>query len=419
MKSPILSVVGAGASGMAAAVTAARYAQRQGRNIHVVLYERLPKIGKKILATGNGRCNIMNINADLSKYYGDKKFISDIFKKYTVENNIEFFQSMGLRFAEEEDGRLYPMSFQASSVLDALRFEIQNLGIQVVCDTKITDVKKTHDGFLLNDSIKTDALIVAGGGKSAAVQGSDGSSFSLLSSLGIKTESAFPSLVPIVLKKKYKALKGVRMHSEILVVENGRVVASSVGELQYTDYGISGIPAMEVSRAVSAHFALKKKGKIAVSVNSLPDFSPEEIFSYITDRKNKNPNLLCEDLLSGLMPKKLGIAKITSAGISPSSEIATLTKNQIVCIAEMIHSEIFEITGVLGFDQSQVTAGGAKLTGFDNTLAAKNGNGLFACGEVLNVDAMCGGYNLLWAWSSGRCAGENAAKYLLGGKNNA
>lgn len=420
MKKPVLTVIGAGASGMAAAIEAAAYAESNRTDAEIILYERLPKPGKKILATGNGRCNIMNTDADLSKYSGDKKFISSVFEDFSPDSNILFFEKMGLRLAEEDSGRLYPMSFQASGVLDALRFEAQRLGVNIICDTKIESVEKQNNGFLLNDSLFTDALIVAGGGQSAAVQGSDGSCFDLLASLGIKISPVFPSLVPIVLKKKNKGVKGVRSYSEILIIENGRVISEAVGELQYTDYGLSGIPSMEASRAVSEHFALHKKGKIAVSVNSLPDFTQEEIFDYIYTRKRANPQLLCEDLLSGVMPKKLGIAKLNTACISPAEPLSALTKNKIAELTEIINSEIFEISGVLGFDNSQVTAGGAKTEQFgEKNLMAKKIKGLFACGEVLNVDARCGGYNLLWAWSSGRCAGLHAMKYLSETMNHA
>ena len=413
MNQKTLSVIGGGASGLAAAIEAARISKAEKKNIKITVYERLPKVGKKILATGNGRCNIMNTSVSKNNYHGDPKLLKSIFEQFTVEDNMEFFRSMGIYLAEEADGRLYPLSFQASSVLDALRFEAENLGIEIKCDTKIEKIKRNNDGFILNENLYSDAVIIAGGGKSAAVQGSDGSCFDLLSSLGIKIKPTFPSLTGIVLKNKNKALKGVRAAGEIYIVENGTVVASSEGELQYTDYGISGIPAMEVSRAVSEHFALHRKGKIIMAVNSLPDFSPEEIFDYIITRKKQNPNLLCEDLLSGVMPKKLGMAKLSSASISCTARLSTLTKNNIAYLTEIINSEIFEISGVLGFDNSQVTAGGADTKLFNQTtLEAKNINGLFACGEVLDIDAVCGGFNLSWAWSSGRCAGTNAIKYL-------
>ena len=413
MKRKVLSIIGGGASGFAAAIEAADYCRKSGIDADINIFERLPKAGKKILATGNGRCNIMNKSTDVRYYHGDKKFISSIFQQYSTESNIDFFRNLGIFLAEEDDGRLYPLSFQASSVLDALRFEAENLGINVICDTKITSVKKTDSVYILNNEIRSDVLIVAGGGKSASVQGSDGSCFELLSSLGIKIKTPFPSLTGITLKKKNKILKGVRAEGEIYIVENGCVIASSVGEIQYTDYGISGIPAMEVSRAVSEHFAYRKKGKITVVINTLPSFSQDEIYNYIYTRKKHNPELLAEDLLSGVMPKKLGTAKLSSASISNTAKISTLTKNDIAFLTEVISSEIFEASGVLGFDNSQVTAGGADTKAFNQeTLEAKNSKGLFAAGEVLDVDAVCGGYNLAWAWSSGRCAGYNAIKYL-------
>lgn len=406
-----ISVIGGGASGFSAAIEAARVSREMNIPVKIVVYERLSKPGKKILATGNGRCNVLNSQNDISNYNGDRKFISTVFDCYDVKSNIEFFESLGIRLSEEADGRLYPMSFQATSVLDALRFEASHLGIEFICDAQITSVKKYGLGFILNDEYVSDAVIVAGGGKSASVQGSDGSCFELLSSFGIRIRPTFPSLTGIILKKKNKSLKGTRAAGEILIVDNGKVVAESSGELQYTDYGISGIPAMEVSRAVGEHFARKAQGKVVAAINSLPDFTPEEIYEYIQTRRKRNPDLLCEDLLSGVMPKKLGIAKIQSAGIDIHATLSSLTKNNIALLTEIINSEIFEVTGTLGFENSQVTAGGADTKMFDkNTLECKKIKGLYACGEVLDADARCGGYNLTWAWSSGRCAGASAVK---------
>ncbi|MCD7828464.1 MAG: aminoacetone oxidase family FAD-binding enzyme [Clostridiales bacterium] len=410
MSRKILAIIGGGASGMAAAAEASDYADN---DTEIIIYERLPTVGKKLLATGNGRCNIMNKNADIKMYSGDTGQAEAVFKNYTPRDNIEFFEKMGLRFSEEEDGRLYPMSFRAASVLDALRFELANRNIRTVTGCKIEKIEKDKEGFILNGSEKANAVIVAGGGKSAKVQGSDGSCFELLKSLGVKINPTFPSLTGIVIKKKNKALKGIRAKGEILIVDSGRVKASAKGELQYTDYGISGIPAMNVSRAVSEHFALHKKGQILMAVNCMPDFSAEEIFDYIIQRKKSNPSLKCEDLLSGVMPKQLGIAKIEKAGINRSSPLSSVTKSSAAALTEILNSDIFEISGVLGFDHSKVTAGGADLSFFDNeTLEAKKLPGLFACGEVLNIDGICGGYNLGWAWSSGRAAGKAAALYL-------
>lgn len=413
MNGKTLSVIGGGASGMAAAIEAARYAENHNIDINITIYEKLSKAGKKILATGNGRCNILNSEPQKGKYCGNKKFINAVLDKYNVENNVEFFMSMGLYLTHETDGRLYPLSLQASSVLDALRFELEKLNVNIICDTPITSIKRIDNVFLLNEEFFTDSVIIAGGGKSSSVHGSDGSCYNLLKALGVKVNPVFPALTAIKLKNKDVSLKGIRAHGEILIVENGKVIASDCGELQYTEYGISGIPAMNVSRHIAEHFQFNKKGKIIMAINSLPDFSPDEIFSYIVSRSKSNPNLLCENLLSGLMPKKLGISKLHAARIAPDSTIGTLTKNQIAVLTEIINSQLFEISGTLGFENSQVTAGGADTSLFNSaTLECKKIDGLFVCGEVLDVDAVCGGYNLTWAWSSGRCAGYNAIKKL-------
>lgn len=413
MNNKTLAIIGGGASGMAAGIEAARECKKIGCDTNIVIYERLPKIGKKILATGNGRCNILNSGEILNHFYGNKKLIKSVFEQYSVISNTDFFKSMGLMFTQEGDGRLYPMSLQASSVLDALRFELKKLNIETVCDTPITDIKRAKGKFILNDEFTADSVIVAGGGKASPVQGSDGSCYSLLKFLGIKVNPVHPALTGIILKKKNKSLKGTRALGEIIIVDNGKVVACDCGEIQYTDYGISGIPAMNVSRFVSEHFAFNKKGKIVLSVNVLPELSYDEIFSYIINRKKSNPDLLSEDLLSGLIPKKLGIAKLNSANIPTDKKISQLTKNEIAVLTEILNSEIFEINGTLGFDNAQVTAGGIATSFINNeTLCCNTLNGLFLCGEILDADAQCGGYNLSWAWSTGRLAGKSAIKYL-------
>ena len=413
MQQKKLAIIGAGASGMAAAIEAAREARNCNEDIKITLYEKLPKVGKKILATGNGRCNILNCGSFDGKFNGNKKLVDTVFENYPVGSNIRFFESMGIIMTEESDGRLYPMSLQASAVLDALRFELDNLGIEVICDCPISKISKANNRFILNDSYQADAVIVAGGGKSSPVQGSDGSCLTLLGALGIKINPVHPALTGIVLKKKNKSLKGVRAHGEILIVDNGKVVASDVGEIQYTDYGISGIPTMNVSRFVSEHFTYGKKGKIYACLNVLPEFTPDEIYSYILSRKKSNPELHCEDILSGIIPKKLAVAKLQAADIDINKKAGNLTKNEISALTEILNSEISEITGTPGFENSQVTAGGAASNCFNaETLEATKIKGLFACGEIIDADGACGGYNLTWAWSSGRCTGSAAVKYL-------
>lgn len=413
MHSKTLCIIGAGASGMAAAIEAARYAIDNKLPLNIILLERLPKIGKKILATGNGRCNILNADPDKSYYYGDTELLDNVFSSFDVKSNTSFFKSIGLYLTQEAMGRLYPMSRQASSVLDALRFEISRLGIEVKTDTKVLEIAKKNGKFIINNEIKADALIVAGGGKSSPSQGSDGSCFDLMKTLGIKVNPQFPALTGICTKKKDKSLKGVRNHSELTVIENDNVIKRSKGELQYTEYGLSGIPSMDISRTISEHFALSKKGKIFVLINSLPEVPYEDFVSFVKNRISQNPALLCEDLLSGLIPKKLAVAIMTEVRISPNATIKTLSNNHIGALAELVYSRLIEVTGVLGYDQSQVTAGGVPLDQIEpNTLEAKHHRGVYICGEIINIDGICGGYNLTWAWSSGRLAGISAAKSL-------
>ncbi len=411
MRNAVLSIIGGGASGMSAAIEAAKRA-KYGGCPEIVIFERLQRVGKKILSTGNGRCNLLNENLDFNKYHGDKLLLKNVFNEYPLESDIEFFKDAGLYTRTLDGGRIYPLSLQAQSVLDSLRFELEKYKIKVVLNEKITKIKKSRDKFILNDEYYSDAVIAAGGGASSPFLGSDGSCFDLLSQMGIKISAAYPSLTGIIFKNKDKSLKGARSEGKISVLENDKIVVSSKGELQYTDYGVSGIPAMECS-GTAAKLLNESNNKICVKIDSLPEFSANEIISYIENRKSSNPDLLCENLLSGIVPKKLGLSKLKASSINLNAPLSSVTKNQILTLSRKIKDETFLISGVLGFNNSQVTKGGASTDEFNNkTLESLKVKGLFASGEVLDVDALCGGFNLMWAWSSGRCAGKHALEYL-------
>ncbi len=400
-----IGIIGAGASGMAAAIEAAR----TNPDAAVTIYEKLPIVGKKLLVTGNGRCNILNRDPKPEMYYGDVSFAEQAIRACDVESHIHFFEQMGLHLYTEELGRLYPMSDQAASVQDAFRNELKRLGIRVIQE-KITRVSRAENGFLLNDRYACDALIVAGGGKATPAQGSDGSCYPILRSLDVPVTTLSQALTGIKLSKPEARLKGVRASGRILIVSDERVLAESTGEIQYADYGISGIPVMEVSRCVAMHYAEQKRSKIFAVIDSLPDFKQEQTAAYLNFMIEHDPELTADFLLSGVMNKKLGIHKLSLCGIDMQTTLSALCANDVANLVEAIHAELCEISGTMGFDRSQVTAGGADLSRFDPlTMQSKDTPRLFVCGELLNVDGRCGGYNLTWAFTSGRLAGKAAA----------
>ncbi len=397
MKVTDIIIIGGGASGLAAAIQA----KRTDSTKSVTVLEHLPKVGKKILATGNGRCNLGNLNA-ASHSYTNSRFAKFAVEKYGVNSLVEFFQSMGLYCRADSEGRLYPMSNSAASVLDALRFECENLGVILNCEEKVTEIKKSADGYTVNGRYKAENIIIATGGKAAPSQGSDGSGYPLLKSLGHKITPLAPSLVQIKTDtSKIKSLKGVRAKAALTLSTGG----TSEGEILFTDYGISGIAAMDLSRFIKPD----KKAEIALDL--LPEFDAEKAKEIIISITKHNPDIPAEQMLGGMIHKAIGTAVIKSAlGFSPKTA-GEIKPKQAAIIAAELKNFTLAVTGTKSYNDAQVTKGGADVNEFDSrTMMSKKADRLFACGEVLDVDGACGGFNLAWAFSSGRLAGENAAK---------
>lgn len=397
MKTVDILVVGGGASGLAAAIEAKRTNSAKS----VVVFEHLPRAGKKILATGNGRCNLGNLSAD-THTYTNAAFAKGALSKYSTKSLIDFFESMGLFIRADSEGRLYPLSNTAASVLDALRFECERLGIDIVCDCKVTEIKREKGIFKINSQYAARKVIIACGGKASPAQGSDGSGYPLLKALGHSITALSPALVQLVTDTaKTKALKGVRAAAKLTLSTGGE----TRGEILFTDYGISGIAAMDLSR-----FICPDK-KAFVTIDLLPDFDVKTVRSAILSTVSRNPNLNCEYLLSGFVPKALGTAVIKSAlGFLPKFA-KEINEESAKKIALELKGFTLTLKGTKSFNDAQITKGGADVRQFDSrTMMSKKTDGLYACGEILDVDGACGGFNLAWAFASGRLAGENAAK---------
>ncbi len=397
MKTTDILIIGAGASGLTAAIEAARTAPDKS----VTVLEHLPKAGKKILATGNGRCNLGNLNA-ASHRYTNAKFAQPIIEKYGVDSLISFFESMGLFTRADSEGRLYPMSNSAASVLDALRFECEKSGVKIICEEKATQIKKSDGGFNINGNIQAKKVIVATGGKAAPSQGSDGSGYPLLKSLGHTLTQLSPSLVQIKTDTApIKSLKGVRAKAKLTLSTGG----SNEGEILFTDYGVSGIAAMDLSRFV------KQDKKAEISLDLLPDFTQDDAKEIIIRISRHNPAMPAESMLGGIIHKAIGTAAIkASLGFMPKTA-GEIKPKQAAVIAATLKDFRLTVTGTKNYNDAQVTRGGADVSEFDNsTMMSRKVKNLFACGEVLDVDGACGGFNLAWAFASGRLAGKSAAE---------
>lgn len=411
-----IAVIGGGASGLACAIEIMRTVKNKD-DVKVTILERLPRVGKKILVTGNGRCNLTNINASVKNYRGDADFTEYALNQYPPQSNIVFFNSLGLYTRTEDEGRVYPLSNQASSVLDALRFECARLGVETVCDYRAVHLKTVYTGvttkIIVNNRDRFDYVVVACGGMACKAHGTDGDAYDLLKMFGHKIISPAPALVSLNCDEFTKALKGVRSICKMNLIIDGEKTLENYGEVQFTDYGLSGIPIMQLSRFVS----VSPSNNIYIELDTTPDFTAEEIRKYLYSRRNIDKGL-CENMLSGIMNKQLCIVLMKECDIQVNGRINELTDSEIEKLADIIKCWKIKIKNSRSFDYAQVTAGGADCSQFNaETMESSLVPNVFCCGEALNIDGDCGGYNLQWAWSSGRLAGNTIAERINNAQN--
>ncbi len=397
-----IAIIGAGASGMAAAVTAAASGTDQ-----VLLFERQARVGRKLAATGNGRCNLTNRRTEPVHYHGSgTDFVRPALEAFPPEKVLEFFQTLGLYTVTEPDGKVYPYSDQANSVVDVLRFALDRRNITLLTGTEIAGVKRLPKGFRLKtadgQSYECEVLIVACGGAAGTKLGGGLSGYQLLRSLGHHCTKLSPSLVQL----KYdpgvvQGLKGVRANAGLQLTVNGALLAASWGEVQFTDYGISGPAVFEISRA-----AALAEGAV-LQLDLLPGYSAADLLSALCIRISRFPTLEAGDLLTGILHNRLGKMLVKACGIPLSAPITAIKWEQLNDVVQICHAFRLPIVGNLGMEGAQVTAGGIVTQEFDPTsLQSRLVPGLYACGEVLDVDGDCGGFNLQWAWASGMLAGQ-------------
>jgi hypothetical protein len=383
-----VAVLGGGASGIMAAITAARC------GAEVTLVEKNHRIGKKLLMTGNGRCNFTNINLKADDY--NSAFVRDALEAFSPTETIAFFKETGLISALEEGGRVYPASGQASAVLEVLLLELKRRNVKIVCDFNVNKISKSKTGFEIvskdGEKILADKVIASFGGKAAPKTGSDGGGYRLLESIG---HSITPVSCALVQLKTDRSIKGVRAKAMVTLGDK-----KEAGEVQFTEYGLSGIPVFNLSRYA-------QKGDI-ITLDLMPDYSENELFEYL---KNRNEQSL-ETYLVGIVNKQLGQMLLKDCGIGKLSRNSRELKEfEIEKIAKTIKNWHFTVTGKMPWENAQVTRGGVRLLEvFSKTMESKLIRGCYITGEMLDIDAPCGGFNLQWAWSSGFAAGKSAAQ---------
>ena len=395
------AVIGGGASGMMCAIrTAERHPEQK-----IVILEKADRVGKKLLVTGNGRCNLTHIGADAKSYHGEgsEQLINILFEKYSADDVLRCFRSLGLLTHNDSEGRVYPLSNQASSVLDVLRRRMAQLGIEERCNADIRSIQKTAEGYEIAAAdmrIIAQKVVIASGGK-ADYAGRESGSRELMRSLGLSMSRLSPSLSPVAVKNDLlKSLKGIRADAQVSLVKNGKIIKTERGEVQFAENALSGICVFNLSRELN-------KGGCEIHLDLLSDYSDKEIYEDIAARIAYNKNAPAGEIFIGMFHKNLGLALLKASGIKPSSLCKDISDKEIKTLCRHISDWRFICEESRDFKKAQVTAGGVNLSEIDpHTFESKRHKGLFIIGEALDVDGDCGGYNLQFAFASGMCAGD-------------
>jgi len=387
-KQQTIAIIGAGAAGLFSSILLA------SKGFSVVVIEKNNKVGKKLLATGNGRCNVTNQNISLKNFYSNANIslIKNTLENFNYNDCKELFSKMGIEFKISPSGRVYPLSLSSSSIVDILEYEAIKSGVKIELNTEITNVRYQKNVFVLNQKLYFDKLIIATGSIAMPKLGSSDSGYLFAKQFKHNIINPVASLVQLVSSNKnLDIVSGVKIEAQI---ENKK------GDFLFTKYGVSGSLVLDISRQIAKQLQTQKSVKIYV--DTMPDFSFEELTELLTKRLK---NLQDKELflwLDGIMNKKLAKYIILNANIAKHIQYAKfLTKEDIVKIVKTIKNLEFIITDTKGFETCEVCAGGVSLDEINlETMESKFQKGLYFIGEVVDVDGDCGGYNLHWAWSS-------------------
>ncbi len=411
-----IAIIGGGSAGLMAACAAGR-ACRENRDVSITIFEAADRVGKKLLKTGNGRCNLTNmglVGADCEfvkrKYFGEPEFVASALKVFGVPETLEFFEKLGLVTTVEDGGRVYPRCGQAAAVLDVLRNELGRIGVEVVAGVGVKAVRGVRGGFVLEGDCERqfDKVIVATGG------GADG--LGVLRKLGHTVKQVYPALVPVKTDFRYsKTLMGIRVNAEASLWCGGEEVAAECGEVLFTEYGLSGIPVLDLSGRVAAMGADARTSAapssgLQVVLDLMPEMTESELAAVLTARRDGLAELDVAEFFTGMFNRRVGNVLFELAGVSRGDE---LTEAELLRLAKAVKHVRMNCTGTTGFPNAQVTGGGLACGEFDvNTMESTKFAGLYTCGEVFDVYGACGGFNLQWAWTSGWLAGTAAAGVL-------
>lgn len=392
-------------------MTAAISAARQGAE--VIILEHMDRVGKKILSTGNGKCNYTNKKQGLRYYRGENPaFVLPVLEQFGFKETISFFRELGI-VPKERDGYFYPASGQASSVLDVLRMELRRLSVEIRTQTALISVRKRKNDFEIKtnqDTLFADRCIFACGGRAFPKSGSDGSAFPYIEKLGHTFTDMVPALVQMKAKQSYfESIAGIRAEISIQLYINRHRICQDKGEIQLTKDGISGIPAFQVSRFAAK--ALQNGQTVQAVLDFVPYLSQEELYLELKERFLRKDGKTAEEALIGFFSKKLIPVFLKENRIAAHETAEKIPSSKLKTLSEYLKHVTIDLTDTEGFEKAQTSAGGVNTAEINaETLESYLVPGLYFAGEVIDIDGMCGGYNLQWAWSSGYVAGMHAAE---------
>ncbi len=399
------AVIGGGAAGISAAIAAG---SKFGKGSTVII-EKQSKIGRKLLATGNGRCNIGNKNMSAKYYHGDTLLIKSVLSEFTVDKAVRFYSSIGLLLKEDSEGRLYPYSNRAETVLECFRNKLKQLSVEIICGYEIIDIRKEKGLFVISAPdviIYARYLVFATGSEAAPYLGADSSGYNFLQKKGLQPSPLFPSLSPVICQKTYRQLKGVRAKGYVTLYGNSYCIISKYGDIQFTDTGLSGICIFDISRYVNEFFTLgtiagHKYSQLKISVDLMPEYSENDVLDYLRKCRKIFASERTENILSAALDKKISAVLIKYSGIERQS-CGKLSEDDLKKLAFSVKHFGFIPSEISAFKNAQVSAGGFDCQTVDSqTLMCRKVKNLFICGELLDIDGECGGYNLHFAIGSG------------------
>lgn len=405
-----VGIIGGGAAGLVAAIQAA------GDGHEVTILEHMDRIGKKILSTGNGRCNMTNVDQGAEHYHGTHPdFAVRILEQCSYTTTLHFFTELGI-YTKNRNGGLYPYSEQASAVLEVLRIEAAELNVRIICHAEAERIEPSEQFHVFvkyrekpqkQEEFLFDRIILATGGKAAKVTGSDGSGYRLAASLGHRMIEPLPALVQLKSAQEFfKGIAGIRCDAGLSLYVEDTYMCSERGELQLTSYGISGIPVFQLSGKAAR--ALYEKQAVKVQIDFMPDMpTVGDLKEFLAVRVATTPYKLLSELLIGLFHKNLCALFLKTCNLKGTRKSSTLTMEEMSGLARCIKCFDVPISGTNSFDQAQTCTGGVDTEELKDTLESKLVPGLFFAGELIDIDGDCGGYNLQWAWSTGMLAALN------------